>query len=385
MFKITFCLILILFIIAGCTGLSGSPSSMVYPSYHSMVNRYNSSIIVSGGYSFGKYLSRVEIYNIGTNQWNFISDLYHNRALHQSLLYDGEIVVTGGKNREGVLSKCETTQSLYQWINIAELNYPRYSHNMFILNDVIYVAGGYDKYDNPLKITERYNPFIEEWEVVADMNYASAESKTLSISGKRFISALKDQYGIESNEIAVVIGGIRLDESGKVISSNKVEFYEPGLDKWIEIKSMTYPRLYHSVNYINAEIYVAGGLDSPSTIESYNPIEGEWIRVTDFVRPRYHHTSEVYQNRIYFIGGIEKGGKVLSSVESYNIEVERMYEEYSMLNPRYKHNSVITDDGIYVLGGIDEFPLKSIEFFDFSSKTWSSSSQEDITINDNLN
>ncbi len=384
--KIYLCLVIFfIFFFINCTGFSGSPTSMIYPSYYDSVLKYNSNIIVTGGYSFGKFLNRVEIYNIGTNRWNFINNLNYNRAFHRSIIFENEIMITGGKNRDGVLSRNEVSNSLYDWDNIADLQYSRYSHNIFIIDGTVYVSGGYNENDLPIKTTEKYNFIDNRWEIVSDMNYASSDSIVLVVNDVKFISELKSNFNINTKEMVMIIGGYILDNSNNIVPSNKVQLYDPITNLWIDIRNMTYPRINHSVVYYNSSIYVSGGLSSPNTIERYNVENNIWEVVSNFSKPRQYHTSEVHQNIIYFIGGMGMNKKILSSVESYNIELNRIYDEFSMTNPRYMHNSILVDNGIFVLGGINEFPLNSIEFFDFSTGTWSSSYQEDVSINDNQN
>ncbi len=297
-----------------------------------------------------------------------------SRGQHKSVVFNDKLYVTGGQNRSGVLNECEMLDSATTWKKIANLNNARYLHNIFVLNDKIYVTGGIGYFEKPVMETEVYNSEKNVWEIVTKMAYPVIDGKMIVVNEVGFIDKLKNHnYEIDSDELVFVFGGYYLYDSDNLIPSDKVQYFDPDLNKWFEFTSMNTKKAGHSIDFVNGRFYVIGGLESPRIIEKYNTDKNMWETISELQIGRSYHTTVVKEDSIYIIGGRDIEEKALDNVALFNTITLQKTKEEPLSYPRYRHTSILYDDKIFVIGGIGDFSLSSIEYYNFEDKKWVSS------------
>ncbi|MDP5273629.1 Kelch repeat-containing protein [Chengkuizengella axinellae] len=83
----------------------------------------------------------------------------------------GEIYVIGGENKDGSLNLVEKFNPiLNQWEQVANMNSARILHTTSVLNGEIYVLGGYSKQSTykSMNQVEVYNPDTDTWTVITE-------------------------------------------------------------------------------------------------------------------------------------------------------------------------------------------------------------------------
>ena len=121
------------------------------------------------------------------------------------------------------------------WENVAKMSTRRFSPGMAVLNDKIYVAGGFGDLGHgsvcgvALRTVECFDPRTHTWSYVADMNIARYCHALVSCHGKLF-----------------AIGGRDVDGS----YFENAEVYDPNTDTWTEL----HQKLEGKVAYTGASI-----------------------------------------------------------------------------------------------------------------------------------
>ena len=129
---------------------------------------------------------------------------------------------------------------------------------------------------------------------------------------------------------------------------------------------------------VDEDIYVVGGY-----LKAIHGPTGNILRWTGYdlvdtgmkLRiPRYYHCMVSYGNSIYVIGGLDDHGNNLNTCEVIHISTNQVYEMPSMKEKRTYAAATLVGDQIFVLGGYDDTSeLNSVEVYDISTMTWSSS------------
>lgn len=162
--------------------------------------------------------------------------------------------------------------------------------NVAVVNNVLYVIGGYDKVNcRHLHRVVKYDPFETTWSQCAPLMKARAKFGVAVLDGKIYVS-----------------GGERSD--GRVSCS--CEVYDPQTDKWTDAGLLVAPRANHSCIVHDNEMYTAGGDFGTRSHDSLWMYENNNWEELDVDYPmkmpksidRFSMCS--VEQKIYFIGGV---------------------------------------------------------------------------------
>ena len=133
--------------------------------------RYLSCIVAAGDcmYVLGgeplqqevrEYVAKAERFDTVQNKWEEIADMQQERGCAFGVATQGKIFVAGGKGRaEKQLKSCEVYNiSTNEWQFIGSLNVPRWWGSMVCVNGTLYVLGGFQSYT-----VESYDSRMNEW------------------------------------------------------------------------------------------------------------------------------------------------------------------------------------------------------------------------------
>lgn len=172
---------------------------------------------------------------------------------------------------------------LNDWDYIDFLNISRHSFGACVLNNKIYVIGGFGN-NNRMNAGEVYDLVSEEWSSIDSMQIP------------------RDNLGVCAlNNKIYAIGGF--GNNGRV---DIVEVYDPGTDTWEYSSSMNSYRDAFTVAIVNNKIYVIGGWDGynrHSVVEVYDPENDIWSTATSMPTARNGLAVGVINYTIYAIGG----------------------------------------------------------------------------------
>ncbi|VUZ40977.1 unnamed protein product [Hymenolepis diminuta] len=139
-----------------------------------------------------------------------------------------------------------------------------------------------------------------------------------------------------------------------------VEAYNPLVDRWEVVESMSSERSRYSVVALKGCLYAIGGLDAYTrlnTVEKFDPKTGVWERVASMNYRRSAPGAAVLNGRIYVCGGYD-GVSSLRTCEVYNPEQNRWQVIPSMTECRSAGGVVALEDGrLFAIGGHNGMPI----------------------------
>uniref|UniRef100_A0A3P9KQN1 Kelch like family member 12 n=2 Tax=Oryzias latipes TaxID=8090 RepID=A0A3P9KQN1_ORYLA len=227
------------------------------------------------------------------------------------------VYVIGGYDGRSRLSSVEcldyTADEDGVWYTVATMNVRRGLAGATTLGDMIYVAGGFDGSRRHTSM-ERYDPNIDQWSMLGDMQTAREGAGLVVASGLIYCLGGYDGLNI----------------------LNSVERYDPHTGHWTSVTPMATKRSGAGVALLNDHIYVVGGFDGIShldSVEVYNIRTDYWTTVASMTTPRCYVGATVLRGRLYAIAGYD-GNSLLSSIECYDPVVDSWEVVTSMATQR---------------------------------------------------
>ncbi|KAB0345603.1 hypothetical protein FD755_011396 [Muntiacus reevesi] len=262
----------------------------------------NEVLLVVGG--FGSQQSPIDVvekYDPKTQEWSFLPSITRKRRYVASVSLHDRIYVIGGYDGRSRLSSVEcldyTADEDGVWYSVAPMNVRRGLAGATTLGDMIYVSGGFDGSRRHTSM-ERYDPNIDQWSMLGDMQTAREGAGLVVASGVIYCLGGYDGLNI----------------------LNSVEKYDPHTGHWTNVTPMATKRSGAGVALLNDHIYVVGGFDGTahlSSVEAYNIRTDSWTTVTSMTTPRCYVGATVLRGRLYAIAGYD-GNSLLSSIECYD-------------------------------------------------------------------
>src|ERR687891_541886 len=250
------------------------------------------------------------------------------------------------------MAQTTTTTAESFWTDGAPMPTPRTEVTAAVLEDDIYVIGGFDEFGQVTGIVEVYNIANNTWsKAAAPLPVPLHHTAAASYNGKIY-----------------VVGGYTAPWS----PSNKLFIYDPVQNSWQEGKSMPTARGALNVNFVNGIIYAIGGrisgsLENISVNEAYDPEQDTWITnleampskrsgiaaaaAADAAAATADNASSINASNIYVFGG-EEPFRTFNNNEKYDATTNKWTSEPPM--PTARHGLVavyMKDDKIYVIGG----------------------------------
>jgi N-acetylneuraminic acid mutarotase len=258
-------------------------------------------------------------------------------------------------------SIAQTTSTEPFWTKGAPMPTPRTEVTAAILEDNIYIIGGFDESGQVTDIVEAYNVKNNTWTIAAPLPEPLHHTAATSYNGKIY-----------------VVGGYTTPWS----PSNKLFIYDPIQNKWQEGKPMPTARGALNAVFVDGTLYAVGGFSSNSPVntnEAYDPSTDTWTTKEPMPTTRHHAASSVVDGKLYVIGG-RTGVGIIPSVdisEAYDPVQEKWI---TTLEPMPSKRSGIAaaaspingnNSSIYVFGG--EEPSKTFdnnEKYDVKTNKW---------------
>ncbi|KAE8623748.1 hypothetical protein XENTR_v10005717 [Xenopus tropicalis] len=184
----------------------------------------NEVLLVIGG--FGSQQSPIDIvekYDPKTQEWSFLPSITRKRRYVATVSLGDRVYVIGGYDGRSRLSSVEcldyTSDEDGVWYSVAPMNVRRGLAGATTLGDMIYVSGGFDGSRRHTSM-ERYDPNIDQWSMLGDMQTAR--------EGAGLVVA---------NGVIYCLGGY---DGLNILSS--VERYDPHTGHWSHVTPMATKR-----------------------------------------------------------------------------------------------------------------------------------------------
>ncbi len=164
----------------------------------------NDKLYVTGGMSTDQVLiNSLFCYDPGTDQWTELSSMEAPRLFHVSVTLNGKIYVMGGvatKNFNIATNTCEVYDpELDQWSSIAPLPMTSVFGAAGVVDGEIYLFGGSPTGPgDPVRKAYKYNPEMDAWIEIDDMEYATKEHVLVPVGRSIYI------FGVQSDDSGFV-------------------------------------------------------------------------------------------------------------------------------------------------------------------------------------
>ena len=245
------------------------------------------------------------------------------------------------------------------WAAIPDLPTPRTSASVAGAGGRIYVMGGLDELGRSSTKVEVFDPRTSSWSDAASLR-------------KGLHHATAVTYNVDGVDKIYLFGGL---SGRRGEASDAVYLYEPRLDWWGEMASMSAARGALAATVYGSLIYVIGGLEEDavsSRIDVYEPGSDSWSEGPPLLTGRSHMSAVTLGRLIYVIGGKDETGVVsLDLVEALD-PTTGAWAEVRGLNVGRSSLGVLEHKGrLFILGGENiDTALDSVESFDPKAARW---------------
>ncbi len=274
--------------------------------------------VVAGGYDKKENpLDSVEIFDKTSNSWIQLQPMKTCRANASSVVYNGQVLVTGGTSGDSnVLSSIEQYSRNANpfvppcWSNLP-VNLPRAlkEHHAVLYNDRVIVVGGCGNSD---MIYEIQLDFPFNTKVLAKL------PSPIPMRGCGVVLV---------NDKILIFGG--LDNGGWGLATAKVTMYDITKNELQELAPLPY-KMWNMVTVKYEEnVVLAGGMGSPYGVDrkktgvKYNIETQESSMLPPMKRQRSECCAFVDGNSLVVMGGLGESETVLNSVEAFDFKTSK--------------------------------------------------------------
>ena len=156
----------------------------------------------------------------------------------------------------------------------------------------VYVLGGIGK-NNHIKSIEKYSPFTDTWEKVANMHDNRSEFTASSFMDNIYI-------------IGGTLPNMCYTRNDSVKSCVK---FNTKCRTWRQCAVLNGDRCQASSVVFEGKIVVSGGFSwnagSLNSVEVYDHMAGSWSYMPNMIERRYEHISVAVKNKLFILGGAE--------------------------------------------------------------------------------
>jgi N-acetylneuraminic acid mutarotase len=212
-----------------------------------------------------------------------------------------------------------------------------------VVNEKIYVIGGFPTHTSVTPANEMYDPATDSWTKMADMPEGRCANAICAYKGKIYVFG-----GVSSNPYAS--------------ATNSIFVYDPQTDSWTQKTNMPYKNAFCGIAVVNDTIYLTGGMQgyaSPpiSSLWAYVPLTDSWTEKAPMPTARGMLSACALNGKIYAIGGtLNFLTSSFDIVEVYDPETNIWTTEIPMPTSRVSLATCVLKDEIYAVGGYD-YPL----------------------------
>ena len=258
----------------------------------------------------GSGLNSVEMFSLATKTWTQLQPMKENRSEASSVVYNNQIVVTGGANKSMEklsLNAVQVDQSI-QWENVlAKLPRRLSGHRSVVYNGQLIVIGGFD-------------------------------------------------YGTRAYSNSITEISLVPPYTSKLLATMSEGRYHPG------------------VAIFGDKIFIVGGeLSVLKSVSMYDITKNQFQKLAPLPYYVYDMaTAKWFDDNVMIMGGADSNYQPLNKVLMYNIKTQKSHELPNMKYKRKGCVAAVVRDTVIVMGGKDEKGnvLNSVEGFRFDRNSW---------------
>ncbi|MFN0086763.1 MAG: kelch repeat-containing protein [Blastocatellia bacterium] len=283
--------------------------------------------------------------------WNTLAPMPAARQEISTAVLEGKIYAIAGFNGSG-----GNTNNVYvynvqtnQWSEAAALPIATNHNAAAVAAGKLYAFGGTSTR------TFVYNAQSNTWSDVAPMRFQHANTAVVAVI----------------NDKIYVAGG-----NGPNMNQTELEAYDPAMNSWTQLASMSVPRNHTAGGAINGKFYVVGGrpgTTAASALEVYDPLTNGWKRLRDMPTGRSGIGAAAVNGELYVFGGEQP--RQFSEVEAYNPLNDTWQQLPPMIVPKHGIFAATINNAVYLPGGATQQGLgatASFEVFTVNTATTAS-------------
>jgi N-acetylneuraminic acid mutarotase len=277
--------------------------------------------VVAGGYGKeGKPLNSAEIFDKTTNSWIELKPMNKSRADASSVVYNGQVLVTGGSSDgKNIVSSIEQFSRNVNplvppcWSNFS-VNLPKAlrGHRSVLYDDRMLVVGGFD-----------------EENISSDIIYE-----------------IQPHFPFNTKVLAKLPSPRPMEGCGVVVRNDKILIFGGG-ESWDK---------------------------ATAKVTMYDITKNQFKELAPLPYVVCNMATVKYGENVILVGGSNKPffGDEKNTVISYNIETEESTKLPPMKHSRFQCCAVVDGNSLVLMGGRGQNEaLKSVKAFDFKTSKWS--------------
>ena len=296
----------------------------------SSLQNMQAEIIVAGGRDKNSHRS-VEVFNMATKTWRLLSEMSEYREGASSVLYQGHMIVTGGRDGTKSLDSVEElnlTQQDGHWVKSQlKLSLELNSHVCVVYQKRVLAIGGNQH------ITSIQNSIYE---------FQLTFPYTSKLLAKMPRAVGNHGAEIVNNKI-YIFGGSTSMFLDSIIEN--VLMFDPATSNFTELQSLPYAVSDMATVTWKDNVAVLGGIDKQGhvldTVLLYNVTTGRHRMLASMKKKRRGFTAGIIGNNIVVMGGLGQGAKPVNSVECYNFDANTWTEFPAMIEARAFATAVV--------------------------------------------
>ncbi|XP_065648368.1 kelch-like protein 12 [Hydra vulgaris] len=257
--------------------------------------------------------------------WYPLVPLLFNRYQSSSVVLNNEVYCIGGQNDNGAINSVERFSfSTDKWFECSKTHQPLFNHAACVFNGEIHIIGG--EIDGvTVSQVLRYSNNLGKWIKLADLK---VPRKALAVATHKKIYAIGG-YGPSNEALA------------------SVECYDPYMNEWSKIFSLSSPRAGASAACVGNKIFVFGGEYAMwsyyRSAEVFDINTDEWRNIADLYLPRAYMGIATYNESILLVGGMvsvegadQYGSGRDDDDDFVDVTESKLVECYNVANNSYK-------------------------------------------------
>lgn len=270
--------------------------------------------------------SASNIVTIVSPRFQLTGSMVQPRQWHTAtLLANGKVLITGGRNANGNMSACElfdpvtgTFSSTGDTLGIRVLH-----EAVLLTNGRVLVVSGTP--DSP----EVYDPNTGTWSFTGPM--------VLSSAGGRSAARLNDGR-------VLVAGGYS--------TWTNAEVYNPAANTWTAVGPMSARQEHSSITLTDGRVLLLGGYRAGTVVEAFVPATGTFVPAGSVLQARDSEaTVRLNDNTVLMAGGYTGEAVQMRNAERYSPVTQTSVSLGELVTPRWDFPGVLLADGRVLLTG----------------------------------
>lgn len=387
-----------------------------FPLHHAMAVGYENELVVIGGWrpQGNDVTAQVSdrAFRLTPDGWQELPRLGRPRAAGAAAVVDGQIVVVGGQNDDGLVTPTEIFDGS-GWRDAAPI--PTGREHLAAASDgqFVYAVGGRDHNpDTNVDVLERYDPAGDQWTSLPPMPTRRGSIDADIVDGRLVVAGgetprrhlevveaydIRSQRWTEFPSLAVPRHGAGVVAVGSQVyvvngaeglahtrSSAAVEVLTPPRRQrqptsWRGLNDAPFARQQMPVARVNGVLWVVGGLEddgdvATSAVSGLDPQLEQWRNVSELPRPLHHAMAVNLSGRLVVMGGwAQEGDDPTAEVSGEVLALgDDGWEPLAPLrHPRAAAAAAVVDGQIVVVGGQrDNELVRQTEIYDPAADEW---------------